>query len=104
MGESCLTSHMKGKKHKERTPSSSTLGFHFQKSSDPVPTATPKGTPRTLEKTLVNSSVLQADVRWAMEFATSRYSKSFCNDVTELFKITFPDSDIAKLFTCAKAK
>ena len=43
MGESGLTSHMKGKKRKEHAPSSSTLDFHFQKSSDPVPTATPKG-------------------------------------------------------------
>ena len=49
MGESGLASHMKGKKHKERAPSSSTLDFHFQKSSDPVPTATPKGTSRTLD-------------------------------------------------------
>ena len=44
MGEIGLTSHMNGKKHKERAPSSSTLDFHFQKSSDPVPAATPKGT------------------------------------------------------------
>ena len=104
MGESGLTSHMKGKKHKERAPSSSTLDFHFQKSSDPVPTATPKGTSRTLGKILIDSSVLQAEVRWALKVVMSRYSKSSCNDVTELFKIMFPDSDIAKSFTCAKTK
>ena len=104
MGESGLTSHMKGKKHKERAPSSSTLDFHFQKSSDPVPTATPKGTSCTLDKMLINSSVLQAEVRWALKVDMSRYSKSSCNDVTELFKIMFPDSDIAKSFTCAKTK
>ena len=104
MGESGLTSHMKGKKHKERAPSSSTLDFHFQKSSDPVPTATPKGTSCTLDKMLIDSSVLQAEVRWALKVVMSRYSKSSCNDVTELFKIMFPDSDIAKSFTCAKTK
>ena len=104
MGEIGLTSHMNGKKHKERAPSSSTLDFHFQKSSDPVPTATPKGTSRTLGKILIDSSVLQAEVRWALKVVMSRYSKSSCNDVTELFKIMFPDSDIAKSFTCAKTK
>ena len=104
MGESGLTSHMKGKKHKERAPSSSTLDFHFQKSSDPVPTAAPKGTSLTLDKTLINSSVLQAEVRWALKFVMSRYSKSSCNNVTELFKIMIPYSDIAKSFTCAKTK
>ena len=104
MGESGLTSHMKGKKYKERAPSSSTLDFYFQKSSVPVPTATPKGTSRTLNKMLINSSVLQAEVRWALKVVMSRYSKSSCNDVTELFKTMFPDSDIAKSFTCAKTK
>ena len=51
-----------------------------------------------------DSSVRQAEVRWALEVVMSRYSKSSCNDVTELFKIMFPDSDIANSFTCAKTK
>ena len=80
------------------------MDFHFQKSSDPVPTATPKGTSCTLEKMLIDLSILQAEVRWALKVVMSRYSKSSCNDVTELFKIMFPDSDITKSFTCAKTK
>ena len=104
MGESGFTSHMKGKKHKECAPSSSLLDFHFQKSSDPVPTATRKGTSHTLDKMLINSSVLQAEVRLALKIVMSRYSEISCNYVTELFKIMFPDSDIAKSFTCAKTK
>ena len=104
MGESGLTSHMKGKKHKERSPSSSTLDFHFQKSSDPVSTATPKCISCTLDKTFINSSILQAEVRRALKVVMSRYSRSSCNDVTELFKIMFPGSDIAKSFTFAKTK
>ena len=82
MGESGLTSHMKGKKHKERAQSSSTLDFHFQKNRDPVATATPKSTSHTLDKMLIDSSVLQAEVRWAPKVVMSRYSKSSCNDVT----------------------
>ena len=50
MGESGLTSHMKGKKHKECAPSSSTLDFHL------------------------TGSIGQ--VRWALKVVMSRYSKS----------------------------
>ena len=104
MGESDLTSHMKRKKHMELASSSSTLNFHFKKSSDPVPTATPKGTSCTLDKMLISSSLLQTEVRWALKVVMSRYSKSSCNDVAELSKIMFPDSDIAKSFRCAETK
>ena len=95
---------MNGKKHKERASSFSTLDFHFQKSGDPVPTATPKGTSRTLDTMLIDSSVLQAEVRLALKVVMSRYSKSSCNNITELFKIMFLHSDIVKSFTCAKTK
>ena len=80
------------------------MDFHFQKSSDSIPTATLKGTSHTLDKMLIDSSVLQAEVRCTLKVVMSKYSKSSCNDVTELFKIMFPDSDIAKSFTCAKTK
>ena len=99
-----MKNYMNGKKHKERAPSFSTLDFHFQKSGDPVPTATPKGTSRTLDTMLIDSSVLQAEVRLALKVVMSRYSKSSCNNITELFKIMFLDSDIVKSFTCAKTK
>ena len=76
MGESGLTSHMKGKKLKERAPSSSTLGFHFQKSSYPVPTATPKGISCALDKILIDSSVLQAELRWALKLLCQGIQKA----------------------------
>ena len=63
MGGNGLTSHMKRKKHREHTPSSSALNFYFQKSSDPVPTATPKDNSHKLYKILIDSSVFQAEVK-----------------------------------------
>ena len=34
----------------------------------------------------------------------SKYSKSSCDDIGQLFKVMFPDSKVAESFSCVKTK
>ena len=39
-----------------------------------------------------------------MKVVLLKYSKSSCDDIGQLFKVIFPDSEVAESFSCAKTK
>lgn len=53
---------------------------------------------------VVKSSVLDAEVRWAAKCVRSHYSFNSCKEINSLFKDMFPDSEIAKRFSCGPTK
>lgn len=50
------------------------------------------------------SDALNAEILWAMKVVMSHFSFNSCNELSELFVAMFPDSDIARSFTCAATK
>lgn len=45
-----------------------------------------------------------AEVLWAMKVVSSHYSYKSCTDIEKLFQKMFPDSSIAKSFSCGEKK
>ena len=54
---------------------------------------------QTFELTVNKSQVFIAEIRWPLQTVTKGHSKNLNDNITELFKVMFPDSQIAKLFT-----
>ena len=92
IGESALTSYMKGKKHCERATSvceSQSTGS-ISKSS--------------LDSMIVMTSVAHAEICGALKIVSSKYSKSSSDNIGQLFRVMFPDSKVAESFSFAKIK
>lgn len=51
-----------------------------------------------------STSTLKAEVLWVLNTVTKHQSYKGNDDIAELFRTMFPDSDIAKTFTCGKDK
>ncbi|KAJ8879024.1 hypothetical protein PR048_019630 [Dryococelus australis] len=62
----------------------------------------------SLDKLLVpyyiKEDVTRAEIVWALKVVDSRYSKSSCYDISDLFSFMFPDSNIAKQFSLGETK
>ena len=54
---------------------------------------------QTLELTVNKSHISIAEITWALQTVTKGHSKNSNNNITELFKVMFPDRQIAKMFT-----
>ena len=112
MGKSALRSHMKGKKHCERAPSSNSQSFfnHSSNSSTTVSSsASSSTTPSSnnvglVDSMIINTSTVHAEIRWALKVVLSKFSRRSCDDIAELFATMFPDSCIAKSMSCAITK
>ena len=48
---------------------------------------------------MVRTSVAHADICWALKIVLSNHSKSSCDDIGQLFKVMFPDSNVAESFS-----
>ena len=46
----------------------------------------------------------QIKLMWALEVVIAKHSFHSCNNKSELFSSTFPDSQVAKTFACGKTK
>ena len=57
-----------------------------------------------LELTVNKSQVSIVEIRQALQTVTKGHSKNSNNNITELFKVMFPDSQIAKIFTLGADK
>ncbi len=44
--------------------------------------------------------VVRAEIIWALNVVKNHYSYKSCEDVREIFKVMFPDSDIACSYVC----
>ncbi|PIK52261.1 hypothetical protein BSL78_10820 [Apostichopus japonicus] len=128
MGEAALSSHIKGKKHLQLlkgTQQQSTLILNFMKPTDQAATATaPTTTARSLELVASTTSsttsmptnkstldtyvtredTLTAEITWALKVIDCHYSYNSSIDTAKLFQKMFPDSQIAKQFSCGEKK
>ena len=118
MGIAALRSHSKGQSHikaKARTGQSCKLTDFLGSVNQPEKeTAPEKSTPQASSTSQTPAPVtatstsamdtLNAEVLWAMKVVMSHYSMNSCEGVAELFATMFPDSNIAKRFTCAPTK
>ena len=58
----------------------------------------------SVEKHFVKSATISAEISWALNLVTSKYSMNSCSNSVDLFSVMFPDSDIAKRFQCGRTK
>ena len=85
IGESALTSHVKGKKHCKHAPT--IFGFqnsYFSKSRSRISKS-------LLDSVMVSTSVADAEICWPLNVLLSKYSESSCVHIRQLFKVMFPD-------------
>ena len=108
MGEAALTSHMKGKKHIERSPSDQRIKSLIPPTPATTPAITPgnvsdcsneAGQQKPIDKMLINASTLEAEIRWVLNIIYSKYSMNSSTDSGKLFSAMFPDSDIAPMWS-----
>ncbi|XP_063229695.1 uncharacterized protein LOC134534921 [Bacillus rossius redtenbacheri] len=132
MGEAALKCHIKGKKHAAFTDAATkSLGltqFFGVENSSTVNVKAEENKIRPASASVVDSchvtsvsscssssspsvsshfsgtDVMNAEIRWALKCATSHYSLNSCEGLPELFKNMFPDSSIAKQFSCSATK
>ena len=53
---------------------------------------------------VTRENVIHSEIRWALKTVDSKFSMRSCDDVSELFRTMFPDSDIAKKFQLSRTK
>ena len=134
MGVSALKSHKKGAKHiklaqamdttkpvksyfkssavtsdKEEEPSSTALSTHQGSSSLSSAASSSKEVGLTSqqslrEKCMISENVLKSEILWTLNVAKKHLSFNSCNGLNNLFSVMFPDSEIAKSFSCAPTK
>ena len=127
MGESALTSHAKGAKHKGLVTamSSSTLRAHVHATGPTAIAATGTSSAAAVDHGLAagaspldvrghasqgptalyhGNSHLKAETLWALNLVAKNYSFKSCEGTGELFQAMFPDSAITKQFQCAETK
>lgn len=109
MGESALKSHMKSAKHVENmtaTTAHSTVRSHFtavdKQRVEPTPSSSTSLDVSSLCK--AHESVIDAEILWTLKMVTAHYSYKSSAHTGDLFKKMFPDSEIAKAFSCSERK
>ena len=58
----------------------------------------------SLESYVIKDDVLKSEILWTLKLVTSHQSYKSSEDTNKLFKTMFPDSNIAKQFTCGERK
>ena len=134
MGESALTSHLKGKKHQTLTSqkrSSASVPDFFGVSSqrpatksddakvvvksassesgehnklNPTKSIAISSGSSVMEKSVTRDETLTAEIMWALKVIMSHYSYKPCEGTSKLFQAMFPDSRIASQFSCGEKK
>jgi len=49
-------------------------------------------------------NVFFAEVQWVLKVVQAKYSQRSCDGLNELFKVMFPDSNVAENFSCGRTK
>lgn len=122
MGESALTSHLRSKKHKKfiemknktvikdfldvTKPSVSAIQRETSDNASTVPAAAAviSKQPETLDSTVSRNEHLRAEIIWALKVLSGNYSYKSCENINLTFQLMFPDSEIARKFTCGEKK
>lgn len=103
MGIRAVVSHSTGKKHLSFTTSYKTSNF-FKTNQTPPASLQVAESSKTIESFLTSTSTLNSEILWALKVVTSHFSFRSCIGLNHLFKVMFPDSDIAKNFALGKTK
>ena len=69
-------------------------------SSSSLSITTPRQT--SLTSLVEKRNVSEAEIRWMLKCLSAKYSKRSGDDIADVFQAMFPDSEIAKKFTCAR--
>lgn len=113
MGESALKSHQISAKHQSKVAAGegcSSVTSFLQAANVTGTTSQRKNTETssraaTLDKDCRRlDSVIEAEILWTIKVVSSHYSYSSSATVSEQFQKMFPDSDIARSFTCSEKK
>lgn len=70
----------------------------------PTPATSSRPSTSSATGTFGSTATLKAEVLWVLNTVTKHQSYRGNEDISELFQTMFPDSDIAKTFTCGKDK
>lgn len=107
MGVSALKSHMKSAKHMEdmkATTAHSTVRSHFTTAVDKQHIEPTPSTSDVSSLCKAHESVTDAEILWALKMVTSHYSYKSSAHTGDLIRQMFPDSEIAKAFSCSERK
>jgi hypothetical protein len=104
MGKSALTSHSKGNKHQVNVKNFNPVSSLFFKSNSPKPSSSKDTSNNKIDLMMSTLAVSHAEIRWALKVLTSHHSFRSCLNLNQLFRVMFPDSDIAKSFQLSKTK
>ena len=117
MGETAIKSHMKGKKHIQKSPpaqssksSDSFSAFRVPNPEKPKPSQSSESpsSSKTVQKSLdilvAKDNFLSAEIRWVLKCVQSRYSQRSCHDIQELLNIMFPGHILIEKFTIGRTK
>lgn len=107
MGESALKSHMKSAKHIGAIKMGQ--GSALKSYLTPVPTeqsttASPLQSPSLNDASKTHELVTDAEILWTLKVVTSHFSYRSSSQAGELFRRMFPDSEVAKAFSCGEKK
>ena len=86
-GRNDVTTHIKGKHHREMDAAASTTQ-----------------SVRSFIQPEMQKSVIEAEARWSLYVTKHNLSFQASDHATKLFKVMFPDSSIAKKFACGHTK
>lgn len=113
MGESALKSHQKSAKHRSKVAAGEGCSSvtSFLQAANVTETTSQRENTETSSRAATldedcrrHDSVIEAEILWTMKVVSSHYSYSSSGSVSELFRKMFPDSDIARSFTCSEKK
>lgn len=113
MGESALKSHQKSAKHRSKVAAGGGCSSvtSFLQAANVTETTSQRENTKTSSRAATldedcrrHDSVIEAEILWTMKVVSSHYSYSSSGSVSELFRKMFPDSDIARSFTCSEKK
>ncbi|XP_073721650.1 uncharacterized protein [Misgurnus anguillicaudatus] len=119
MGINAIKSHMHGASHKaafgHREQSQLSIASFCAPTATPLPnttaelvktatTATSPPSSADIRVAMGSTSTMRAEVIWCLNTAANHHSLNSNEGISDIFKSMFPDSDIAKTFTCGKDK
>ncbi|CAN7945535.1 unnamed protein product [Ixodes hexagonus] len=107
MGESVLKSHMKSAKHAgvmKIAAKSSVLNYLAPSTSEQSTVPPPSQSPNLKNACKTHELVTNAEVLWTLKVVTSHFSYGSSAQAGELFQRMFPDSEVAKAFSCGEKK
>ena len=105
MGIKALDAYANGTKHKDRLPKKDSIVSFIQKESvQPEPQKATSSKQCNISDMLQKEVVLKAELIWCLDVVQSKYSFRSSDNKSVQFACMFPDSKIAKDFSCGRTK